>query len=145
MNNGTFINATGIWYRNEINTIKKKADVPLQPIFEAFMNAWESILDRFSKENFRNGSIEIILYCLKNLFSDETGSRNIEKIVVGDNGIGLDYSSYQRLVNLRDDTKKHSNLGTGRIQYIHFFDKTTIDSIYKDGDQYKKRKVTLSQ
>lgn len=144
-NNGTFIKATGIWYRNEINTIKKKADVPLQPIFEAFMNAWESIFDRFSKENFKNGSIEIVIYCLKNLFSDETGSRNIEKIVVGDNGIGLDNSSYQRLVNLRDDTKMHSNLGTGRIQYIHFFDHTTIDSIYKDGDQYRRRIVTLSK
>ena len=67
MNNGTFIKATGIWYKNEINTIKKKADVPLQPIFEAFMNAWESILDRFSKEHFKNGSIEIQVFYLKNL------------------------------------------------------------------------------
>ena len=53
MNIGTFIKATGIWYRNEINTIKKKADVPLQPVFEAFMNAWEAILDRFSKEYYK--------------------------------------------------------------------------------------------
>lgn len=140
MNKGTFIKAMGIWYINEIKTIKKKTDVPLQPIFEAFLNAWESILDRFSKEHFKNGSIDIAFYCSKNLFS-----KKIEKIVVGDNGLGLDNNSYQRLVNLRDDTKKHSNLGTGRIQFIHFFDHTTIDSIYKDGDRYKKRKVTLSK
>lgn len=140
MNNGTFITATGIWYRNEINTIKKKADVPLQPIFEAFMNAWESILDHFTKEHFKNGSIDIAFYCSKNLFT-----KDINKIVICDNGIGIDYNSYRRLVNLRDDTKKHSNLGTGRIQFIHFFDHTTIDSIYKDGDQFKKRKVTLSK
>ena len=145
MKNGTFIKATGIWYKNEINTIKKKSDVPLQPIFEAFMNAWESILDRFTKEHFKNGSIDIAIYCLKNLFSDEVAGRDIEKIVIGDNGIGLDDISYQRLINLRDDTKKHSNLGTGRIQFIHFFDHTTIDSIYKDGDTYKKRVVTLSK
>lgn len=145
MNIGTFIKATGIWYRNEINTIKKKADVPLQPIFEAFMNAWEAILDRFSKEHFKNGSIKIKVYYLQNLFSKENGGHDFEKIVVSDNGVGLDYNSYQRLINLRDDTKKHSNLGTGRIQYLHFFDHTTINSIYKEDDQYKKRKVTLSK
>ncbi len=145
MNIGTFIKATGIWYRNEINTIKKKTDVPLQPIFEAFMNAWEAILDRFSKEHFKNGSIKIKVYYLQNLFSKENGGHDFEKIVVSDNGVGLDYNSYQRLINLRDDTKRHSNLGTGRIQYLHFFDHTTIDSIYKEDDQYKKRKVTLSK
>lgn len=145
MNMGTFIKATGIWYRNEINTIKKKADVPLQPIFEAFMNAWEAILDRFTKEHFKNGSIEIVFHCSKNLLSSETGGHDFEKIVVGDNGIGLDNSSYQRLINLRDDTKMHSNLGTGRIQFIHFFNHTTIDSIYKEGNRLKKRKVTLSK
>lgn len=144
-NHGTFIKATGIWYKNEINTIKKKADVPLQPIFEAFMNAWESILDRFSKEHFKNGSIEIQVFYLQNLFSKENGNCDFEKIVVSDNGVGLDHNSYQRLINLRDDTKRHSNLGTGRIQYIHFFEHTTIDSIYKENGLYKKRKVTLSK
>ena len=85
------------------------------------------------------------MFYLQNLFSKENGSHNFEKIVVSDNGIGLDDNSYQRLINLRDDTKHHSNLGTGRIQYIHFFDHTTIDSIYKEDEQYKKRKVTLSK
>lgn len=145
MNTGNFIKATGIWYRNEINTIKKKADIPLQPIFEAFMNAWEAILDRFSKEYFKNGSIKINVFYMQNLFSKENGSHNFEKIAISDNGIGLDHNSYQRLVNLRDDSKKHSNFGTGRIQFIHFFDHTTIDSVYKEDDQYKKRKVTLSK
>lgn len=145
MDIGTFIKATGIWYRNELNTIKKKADVPLQPIFEAFMNAWEAILDRFSKEHFKNGSIKIKVFYLQNLFSKENGSHNFEKIVISDNGIGLDNNSYKRLVNLRDDSKKHSNLGTGRVQFIHFFDHTTIDSIYKEDNRYKKRKVTLSK
>lgn len=145
METGTFIKATGIWYRNEINTIKKKPDVPLQPIYEAFMNAWESILDRFTKEHFKNGSIEIAIYYLRNLFSKELGSRDVEKIVIGDNGVGLESKSYQRLINLRDDTKRHSNLGTGRIQFIHFFDHTIIDSVYKEDEQFKKKKVTLSK
>ena len=145
MNNGTYVKATGIWYKNEINTIKKKTETPLQPIYEAFMNAWEAILDHFSKEHFNNGTIGITVYRRKNLTSQETGESDFEKIVVSDNGVGLDDTCYQRLVNLRDDTKKHSNFGTGRIQFLHFFDHTTIDSIYNIGQQYKRRIVTLSK
>ena len=52
-----FVKAQGIWYKNEIKTIKKRADVPMQPLFEAFMNAWESIIDRFSREHFNKGLI----------------------------------------------------------------------------------------
>lgn len=141
MNNGTYIKATGIWYKNEIKTIKKKADVPLQPIFEAFMNAWESILDRFTNDYFGYGSITITIHRVKNLI----GNGEFEKMVISDNGVGLDEKSYTRLVNLRDDTKRHSNLGTGRIQFIHFFEHTTITSIYKEGEQFKRRKVTLSK
>ena len=60
--NVEFVTARGISYRNEIKTIKKKADVPLQPIYEAFMNSWEAILDRFSRENMHNGIISILFY-----------------------------------------------------------------------------------
>lgn len=135
-----FVTAQGIWYKNEIKTIKKRADVPMQPLFEAFMNAWESIIDRFSREHFNKGLIHLSIYRVQNLLDYD-----FEKIVVHDNGLGLDKSSLKRLIDLRNDTKKHSNLGTGRIQFIHFFDHTTINSIYKDGETYRKRKVTLSK
>ena len=135
-----FVKAQGIWYKNEIKTIKKRADVPMQPLFEAFMNAWESIIDRFSREHFNKGLIHLSIYRVQNLLDYD-----FEKIVVHDNGLGLDKSSLKRLIDLRNDTKKHSNLGTGRIQFIHFFDHTTINSIYKDGETYRKRKVTLSK
>lgn len=140
----TYIKATGIWYKNEINTIKK-SEIPLQPVYEAFMNAWEAILDRFSKDHFEHGKIDIAIHCSKNLLSNESGTLDFNNIVICDNGIGLDDKSYKRLVNLRDDTKKHLNLGTGRIQYVHFFDYTSIDSVFKDGEQFKRRKVTLSK
>lgn len=139
MNN--FVKAQGIWYRNEIKTIKKRADVPMQPIFEAFMNAWESVLDRFSREHFNNGLIHLSIHRVQTLFSDY----DFAKIIVHDNGLGLDEASLKRLIDLRNDTKKHSNLGTGRIQFIHFFDHTTINSVYKKGETYRRRKVTLSK
>lgn len=139
MNN--FVKAQGIWYRNEIKTIKKRADVPMQPIFEAFMNAWESVLDRFSREHFNKGFIHLSIYRIQTLFAN----CDFEKIVVHDNGLGLDEASLKRLIDLRNDTKKHSNLGTGRIQFIHFFDHTTINSVYQKGETYRRRKVTLSK
>lgn len=39
-----FIKAIGIFYKNELNAIKKSG-AQLQPVYEAFSNAWESIRD----------------------------------------------------------------------------------------------------
>lgn len=44
-----FIKAIGIFYKNELNAIKKSG-VQLQPVYEAFSNAWESIEERFHGE-----------------------------------------------------------------------------------------------
>lgn len=49
---------------------KKKDVLYLQPIFEAFTNALESI-DRL-KERYENGEVTISIYLSKNLFSDKT-------------------------------------------------------------------------
>lgn len=136
---GGFIKATGIYYRNEVNTIRK-SKIQLQPVFEAFINSWEAILDRFSEEYFANGTIDIVLH--KSLLLNIP---YFEKLIVSDNGIGLDTDGYQRLVTLRDDSKRHSNFGTGRIQYIHYFNHTVIDSVFNDNGQPKRKKITLSK
>ena len=78
--NVEFVTARGISYRNEIKTIKKKADVPLQPIYEAFMNSWEAILDRFSREKMHNGIISILFYRKSNIFSKDTEKVEYDKI-----------------------------------------------------------------
>ena len=135
-----YIMATGIYYRNEINTIQK-SKTQLQPVFEAFVNAWEAILDRFSEEHFTKGEIDITIYRTK----ANMGVYDFDKLIISDNGIGLDSDGYRRLVNLRDDSKMHSNFGTGRIQYLHFFNHTIIDSIFIDNGLTKRRKITLSK
>ena len=53
-----FIKAIGIFYKNELNTIKKSG-VQLQPVYEAFSNAWESIEERFHGELMHHGVLEI--------------------------------------------------------------------------------------
>ncbi len=144
---GQYITAVGIWYANELPTIRKKKDTPLQPIFEAFTNAWEAIIEKYTIEHLRNGHLTVDIYLRRNLHSNENHTYDFDKIVVTDNGIGLNDKSYGRLVNLRDNSKGVLNKGTGRIQYIHFFDDTIIESVYKSSENstYKKRKITLSK
>ena len=141
-----YIIARGIWYANELKTIKKKKDVVFQPIFEAFANAWEALIQKYTIEYLCNGRLSINVYLRRTLDIDEALICDFEKITVVDNGIGVNDESYRRLINLRDDSKNFSNKGTGRIQYIHFFDDTIIESVYKTSEnEYKKRIITLSK
>lgn len=141
-----YIKARGIRYANELPTIRKKKDAPLQSVFEAFTNAWEAIREKYSDEHLNRGTITLELYCISNATSSENGIYDFDKLCVVDNGVGLNDASYERLINLRDDSKHFSNKGTGRIQYIHTFDETVIESVYKkDNGIFCKRKVTLSK
>jgi hypothetical protein len=142
--------ASGIWYPTELRTIRKKDETPLQPLFEAFINSLEAILIQKEKDTSitGNGEIMINLFLKKNLFSKETNKFDFQKITVEDTGIGFDDTELERFINLRDDRKNFSNKGTGRVQFIHFFDKSFISSIYKDitsSTGYKKREITLSK
>lgn len=139
-----YIKAIGIYYPRELSTIKKKKGFVLQPIYEAFTNAWEAIVEKYSIDYLNHGNISINVYLHRNLKLDEI--IDFDKITIEDNGIGINDNAYRRLINLRDDTKSFSNKGTGRVQYIHFFDDTTIESVYKsDESTYKKRIITLSK
>ena len=44
------LKATGIYYRNELRSIHKNG-VKLQPLYEAFTNSWESILEKYTAEH----------------------------------------------------------------------------------------------
>lgn len=138
--------ARGIMYLGELRTIKKKADSQLQFLYEAFMNSWEAIVEKYTSNHINKGEISIKLFLKGNLLSDRNNVYDFEKFEIEDNGIGLNEKNYSRLLTLRDDSKKMSNKGTGRIQYIHFFDVTKIKSTYKSKDSsYKEIDVTLSK
>ena len=67
-----FIKAIGIFYNNELNAIKKSG-VQLQPVYEAFYNAWESIEDRFYGEHMRHGKIRMEFHYTMGLFKNDDG------------------------------------------------------------------------
>ena len=110
-----YIKALGIRYANELPTIHKKKDTPLQPIYEAFTNAWEAIREKYTDEHLNMGRITLELFCISNALSEENGIYDFDKLCIGDNGIGLNDASYDRLINLRDDSKHFSNKGTSKI------------------------------
>ena len=141
-----YIKARGIYYANELPTIRKKKDTPLQPVYEAIANAWEAIREKYTDEHMNIGKITLELYSISNVLSGEDGNCDFSKLCIIDNGVGLNDDSYERLETLRDDSKHFSNKGTGRIQYIHTFDETILDSVYQKQDgSFGKRKVTLSK
>ena len=142
-----FIKAIGIFYKNELNAIKKSG-VQLQPVYEAFSNAWESIEERFQGELMRHGRIRMEFHYTMGLFKNDAENRTatLDKIVIVDNGIGINPSSYDRLLTLRDNSKSIRNKGTGRIQFVHYFDETTFDSMYSIDNHHGKHIVmTLSK
>ena len=140
-----YIKAVGIWYANELPTIRKKKDSILQPVFEAFTNAWEAIVEKYTIDHMTNGRLSVNVYLRSDIYSKDDKTYSFEKITVLDNGIGLNKNSYERLINLRDNSKSELNKGTGRIQYIHSFDDTIIDSVYREDNIYKQRSVSLSK
>ena len=142
-----YISAKGIYYRNEIDSIKKKTGEQLRPVFEAVTNSWESLLQTFGEENLGKGKIDVVFSVEKQL-PLEAGHEvyNFLKIEVIDNGHGLTPEDYDRVIDLRDDRKGLANKGTGRVQFLHFFDETRIDSVYNDSAETRSRIVlTLSK
>jgi len=132
--------AIGIWYKSELNTITKKEKMPLRPLYEAFINSLEAITD--------NGEITISLFLTEKIGKKEEVGLDFQKITVEDSGIGFNDTEFERFINLRDNRKNPFNKGTGRVQFIHFFNKTIILSVYKDDKSstgYKERKITLSK
>lgn len=142
-----FIRAIGIYYKSELNAIKKSS-VKLQPVYEAFSNAWESVAERFTKEHLHYGKIRIEFHYIMGLFQDDDENRTaaLDKIIIIDNGVGINPASYNRLLTLRDNSKSVSNKGTGRIQFAHYFDETIFDSMFSIDQHHGKHIVmTLSK
>ena len=142
MKNGKYFKAEAIDYKGQLRKIPKNKN-KLQPIFEALTNSIEAIK---LSPNHDNGKIIIQLkFVTENLISDEI---KLSEIVFIDNGIGFNDENFSRFKRLHDDSKNFFNHGSGRIQYIHFFETINFESIYKDkisNTGFLKRIMKLSK
>lgn len=136
----TFISARDLSFKGVLHDIKKSRTA-LQPVFEAFTNAIEAIkIKQLIDSNFR-GKIELKIEASEN---NDTSS-DFNKITITDNGVGFNDIEFNRFNTFKETSKGFKNLGSGRIQFVHFFDNTVIKSVYFEKDKWFEREFVVSK
>jgi hypothetical protein len=126
--NGEFIKQT-FSYESLMKRRVKKHSSFFQPIFEAVSNALEAT----------RGQEDEITIRLKVSKSLQEGKFYFNCIEVEDTGCGFTKENLQRFFDLFNESKGYNNLGTGRIQFLHFFQHTEYHSVYYDEEARKKK------
>jgi hypothetical protein len=135
-----------ISYFGRIQKIPKHKEI-LRPIYEAFINAIEAIRMYYDND-LSKGEIIIKIELNKTLLSEQNEDLEFNSITIEDNGIGFNETNFTRFLRLDDTSKGFGNKGSGRVQFIHYFDKAEFESVYADEvsmTDFKKRKFTLSK
>lgn len=124
-----FITAQDLSFVGVLHDIKKSKSA-LQPIFECFTNALEAIKIKQTLDAEHKGEILLKI----NASELTTQSTELNSLSISDNGIGFNEDEFKRFNTFKLTTKGFKNLGSGRIQYVHYFDTTRIKSVFeKDG------------
>jgi len=124
-----FITAQDLSFVGVLHDIKKSKSA-LQPIFECFTNALEAIKIKQTLDAEHKGEILLKI----NASELTTQSTEFNSLSITDNGIGFNEDEFKRFNTFKLTTKGFKNLGSGRIQYVHYFDTTRIKSMFeKDG------------
>src|ERR1700761_8775205 len=139
LNTRGFLRNEYVYYPAVLSDVGKSS-TPLQPLFEAFTNAMEAI--RQLGPNATGEQITVRVFYERDLFDN---TRTMQALVVEDSGIGFDDVQFQRFLTFKDNRKGFHNRGSGRIQLIHFFSTADFESVYKDGEGWKKRTFTMSK
>lgn len=117
--------------------LMKKSKYLLAPISEAITNSLEAI----SQRGVKSGKIDLSLYFTGLL--DE--AKELEKVVIKDNGAGFDVENFGRFETLLDNTKGFNNRGSGRVQFLHRFGKIAVDSTYEENGKFYRRKFEFDE
>ena len=136
-----YIKAQDLSFSGILHDIRK-SKIALQPVFEAFTNALEAIKIRQKGEKTYKGKIVL------KLFKGETFVNDVfqfERLSITDNGIGFNEEEFKRFNTFKLTNKGIKNLGSGRIQYVHFFGSTCIKSIFQQDTEYFEREFVVSK
>jgi len=105
----------------------------LQPLFEAVSNAIHSTQERFGKNVARDGKVVVTV--------STNRAKNKVWASVEDNGVGLDKKNWDAFTTTDTDNKiEIGGKGVGRLLWLDCFEKISIESVYRDGDNFKRRK-----
>ena len=130
--NGEFINQTFSYESLMKRRVKKHTSV-FQPILEAISNALEATEGKGDK-------IVIRIKVSQSLFENKYSYNCIE---VEDTGCGFTKENLQRFYDLFNESKGYNNLGTGRIQFLHFFQHTEFHSVFLDKTDKTKKQIDI--
>lgn len=143
MSQYNYYEAQGMDYFGLFRRITKSKNY-LQPLFEALTNSLEAI----KLCNDCKREITISLNFGGTLFQNDNEVKNLQSISIIDTGIGFTDEEFDRLKNIYDESKGFSNKGSGRLQFIHYFDVAIYESVYKNNQEEKhffKRYFKLSK
>ncbi|MCT4581370.1 MAG: ATP-binding protein [Flavobacteriales bacterium] len=136
----TYVENDGVLWKGVLREVKR-ARLALQPVYEAFTNALEAI--KIREENGDDFAPEIVITIRS---TQATDSSNVfDKLTIEDNGIGFNNEEFERFNRYKDFTKGYKNLGSGRIQYAHYFGRTNFVSTYKTENETRKREFVVSK
>lgn len=137
-----FIVRNGLYWPEILRKDVPKSGFTLQPIFEAFTNALEAIRDKQKDYPEHKGEIIIKIYSTESTVKDKT---NFSQLSITDNGIGFNNEQFERFNTYRDVRKNYKNLGSGRLQYVHYFGDTTVKSIFEQEGKFFEREFVVSK
>lgn len=132
--NGAFV-PQDISYPTLMKKHVKKHSSYLQPIFEAISNSLEAT----------SGTDDIITIRINKAKTLNQEQYSFLSIDIIDTGIGFNDDNFGRLRRLYDESKGQNNFGTGRVQYLHFFNNTDIYSVFEEEGLKYKRRIVLSK
>lgn len=145
LHDNTYIKTEGLLWEGVLKSVAKSPN-KLQPIFEAITNSLEALALLKRQHSESTGKIIVEFHYTKTLFTDtEEGKVDFDKIIIKDNGIGFDNENFDRVFRYKDIRKGFNNRGSGRLQFLHYFDKTQISSIFHSDDEYWQRDFVLSK
>ncbi len=136
----SYVTTQDLYFRGVLHDIKK-SKTALQPIYEAFTNALEAIKIKESGLSSFRGKISIRIDAAET--TDQ--STAFKSLSVTDNGVGFNDIEFKRFNTYKDFTKGFKNLGSGRIQYVHYFDNTVIRSTFEDEGKFYEREFVVSK
>ena len=137
-----FINSDSLFWEDILRRDITKSGKPLQPIYEAFTNSIEAIKDAQKINPQIQGEITIKINSTESTINDQF---IFSSLSVADNGIGFNDEQFNRFNNYRDIRKGYKNLGSGRIQYVHYFDSTIVKSVFEENNNFYEREFVISK
>jgi hypothetical protein len=136
----SYISTHDLLFEGVLHDIKKNRTA-LQPVFEAITNAFEAIRIKEKSDKGFKGKILIEIRAKETT----TEIPEFHSMSVTDDGIGFNEEEFRRFNIYKDFTKGFKNLGSGRIQFVHFFDNVIINSIFKEDGNYFEREFIVSK